>query len=291
MYEIILVPLDGSKAAEVVLPYVEEIAANLANEIVLIRVSEHGKHDLHVSYLKGIAEEVQLRLKNYAPARDIEVSSEVLLGEPATQILDSVNKKNISLIAMTSRGSSSQGPWLLGSIASKVLRATSKPVLLVRAPASKAALQQKKLVSKILIPLDGSKVGETAVPWAETLAHTLGAELVLFQVVMTPQTLALYEAYTSLISLDPDKEIASAMAYLKGGERSLGGKGLKASRAVAFGAPADAIIDYAKENDVDLIAISTHGRSGIGRWVFGSVTDKVLHTGDTAVLVVRAAKT
>ena len=291
MYETILVPLDGSKAAEMVLPYVEEIAASLANEIVLIGVSGSSTHDLHGSYLKGIAEEVQLRLKNYSPARDIEVRSEVLSGEPATQILDSVNKKNTSLIAMTSRGSSSQGPWLLGSIASKVLWATSKPVLLVRAPASKAALQQKKLVRKILVPLDGSRVGETAIPWAETLAHTLGAELVLFQVVMTPQTLVFFEAYPTLISLDPDKEIASAMAYLEGVEKSLRGKGLKTSRAVAFGAPADAIIDYAKENSVDLIAISTHGRSGIGRWVFGSVTDKVLHTGDTAVLVVRAAKT
>ena len=286
MYESMLVPLDGSKTAEMVLPYVEEIAANLANEIVLVGVSEQGTHDLYGSYLKSILEQVQLQLKDYTTSKEVKVHREVLLGEPATQILSIAYKRNVSLIAMTSRGSSSQGPWLLGSIAGKVLRATSKPVLLVRAPASKTALQDKKLVRKILVPLDGSEEGKTAVPWADTLAQTLGAELILFQVVATVE--ALVPSYTSPGS---DREKASAMAYLEGVEKSLTGRGLRTSRAVAFGPPADEIIDYAKANAIDLIAISTHGRSGIGRWVFGSVTDKVLHSGDTALLVVRTAKT
>ena len=156
MYESILVPLDGSKTAEMVLPYVEEIAANLANEIVLVGVSKHGTYELCDSYLKTILEQVQLQLKDYTPVKEVKIYSEVLLGEPATQILNSANRRNVSLIAMTSRGSSNQGPWLLGNIAAKVLRATSKPVLLVRAPASKTALQEKKLVRKILVPLDGS---------------------------------------------------------------------------------------------------------------------------------------
>jgi len=59
---------------------------------------------------------------------------------------------------------------------------------------------------------------------------------------------------------------------------------------VRSGAAADQILEYAEANGIDLIAMSTHGRSGIGRWVFGSVTDKVLHAGDTAVLTVRATK-
>jgi nucleotide-binding universal stress UspA family protein len=266
-----------------VLPYVEEIVANLANEVVLTGVSEHGTYELHGSYLKGIVEEVQLQLKEYVPAREVKVHSEVLLGEPATEILDSANRRNVSLIAMASRGSSSQGPWPIGNIAAKVLRATIKPVLLVRAKANKAALQQKKLLRKILVPLDGSRLGEIAVPWADTLAQTLGAEIILFQVITAAE--ALVPSYTSP---NPDTEKASAMAYLEGVKKLV--KGLKTSTAVAFGSPADGIIDYAKANDVDLIAVSTHGRSGIGRWVFGSVTDKVLHSGDTALLVIRAAK-
>ena len=66
--------------------------------------------------------------------------------------------------------------------------------------------------------------------------------------------------------------------------------GLKTSTAIEVGLPAQQIIDYAGANDIDLIAMSSHGRTGVGRWVFGSVTDKVLHAGNTAVLVVRAVK-
>jgi nucleotide-binding universal stress UspA family protein len=288
MYESILVPLDGSKTAEMVLPYVEEIAVKLADEIVLVGVSEQGRHEIHGSYLKTILEQVQLRLNDYTPVKEVKVYSEVLLGEPATQILNSANRRNVSLIAMTSRGSSSQGPWLLGNVAAKVLRATSKPVLLIRAPVGAEAHKQKRLVRRILVPLDGSRVGETAVPWAETLAQTLAAELVLFQIIGITETYIYYQVSPPP---DPEKEKASAMAYLESIEKSLSGKGLKTSSAVAFGAPADEITDYAKANAVDLIAMSSHGRSGIGRWVFGSVTDKVLHSGDTPVLVVRASKT
>jgi nucleotide-binding universal stress UspA family protein len=83
---------------------------------------------------------------------------------------------------------------------------------------------------------------------------------------------------------------ASAMAYLESVAKDVREKGLSASSAVGSGAPADQIIDYAEANAIDLIAMSTHGRSGITRWVFGSVTDKVLHAGNTVVLTVRASK-
>jgi nucleotide-binding universal stress UspA family protein len=79
-----------------------------------------------------------------------------------------------------------------------------------------------------------------------------------------------------------------AIEYLRDLGKPLSDRGVKVLEEIAFGAPADEILEYARKNAVDLIAISTHGRSGIGRWVFGSVTDKVLHGGDTAILVVQA---
>ena len=82
----------------------------------------------------------------------------------------------------------------------------------------------------------------------------------------------------------------STMAYLDGREKSLRERGLRTLSTVGLGSPADQIIDYAEVNSIDMIAMSTHGRSGIGRWVFGSVTDKVLHAGDTPVMVIRAVK-
>jgi len=297
MYERILVPLDGSSAAEIALPYAEEIAAKLGAEIILASVSELTAVEtdhLYRSYLERIVEQVQRQLKDWGAKEEAKVKSEVLLGTPASEILRYADENNVSLITMASRGRSSRGPWLLGNIAAKVLRATGKPVLLIRAPADKAVLQQRRLVRRILVPLDGSKLGEVAIPYAEALARLLGAEIVLFQAFITPASpVGYYEGRS--VSLTTIKETeeqmrASAMAYLDSLGKAFQEKGLSTSSVVRLGSAADQIIEYAEPNGIDLIAMSTHGRSGIGRWVMGSVTDKVLHAGDTAVLTIRATK-
>ncbi len=117
------------------------------------------------------------------------------------------------------------------------------------------------------------------------------AEVVFFQVLEAVETTWVGEAYPSYATpQDEERGKASAIYYLDGVGKSLKEKGLSVSSAAVVGSPAEQIIDYAKGNSVDLIAMSTHGRSGIGRWVFGSVTDKVLHAGDTPVLVIRPEK-
>jgi len=294
MYKTMLVPLDGSKAAESALPYAEEIAAKLNAEIILISVSESATADAEhpfQTYLERIMERVQHEIKDWYAKKDVRVKSKVLLGKPADQILRYADENNVGLIAMASRGSSGQGPWLLGSVAAKVLRATVRPVLLIRAQASELSLQQKRLLKRILVPLDGSKLGEAAIPGTEALARALGAELVLLQVVEPATTWGTYEGYPSYPPpADVESRKASAKAYLDGVGKPLEEKGLNTSSVLEYGLPARQIIDYAKANGVDLIAMSTHGRSGIALWVFGSVTDKILHAGDTAVLIVRASK-
>lgn len=295
MCKTILVPLDGSRAAEIVLPYAGEIAAKLGAEIILARVCESKAADVanvYRLYLEGIKEQVRRQVKDYGPQKEAKVFSKILLGKPADEILHYADESNVGLIAMASRGSSGQGPWLLGNIAAKVLRATGRPVLLIKAPASRAALRQKRLVKRILMPLDGSTLAEAAIPHTEVLSWALGAELVLIQVLMPltiPIPLGEECVYPSMPQAEESRK-ASAMAYLDGVGKPLKERGLITSSAVNLGSPADQIIDYAEANAIDLIAMSTHGRSGIGRWVFGSVTHKVLHAGDTPVLVVRAAK-
>ncbi|MDI7260134.1 MAG: universal stress protein [Thermodesulfobacteriota bacterium] len=296
MYERILVPLDGSSEAEIALPYAEEIAAKIGAEIILASVTEHAAVEtdhLYRSYLEGIAEQVQRQLKDWGAKEEAKVKSEVLLGRPASEILRYVDESNISLITMSSRGRSSRGPWLLGNIANKVLRSTGKPVLLIRDPAGNAALQQRSLVRRILVPLDGSKLGEVAIPYAEALASVMGAELILFQAFISPTfQVTPYEGRVSPTTLEEHEEHmrASAMAYLDSLGKSFQEKGLSTSSVVRLGSAPDQILEYSEANAIDLIAMSTHGRSGIGRWVFGSVTDKVLHAGDTAVLTIRATK-
>jgi nucleotide-binding universal stress UspA family protein len=291
--------LDGSKTAEIVLPYVAELGVKLGSEITLTSVTEAHATDLdhlYHSYLERVKKEVQDQVKEYG-REGARIFSKILLGKPANEILSYAEETNAGLIVMASRGSSGEGPWLLGNIAAKVLRATSRPVLLIRAPASETALKDKRLVKKILVPLDGSKVGEAAIPCTEFISQGLQAELVLFHVVQPVKAITTYgEGYisssvASSVAQDEESARASAITYLHGVEKPLKAKGLLTSSMAVVGSAAVQIIDYAKAYDIDLIAMSTHGRTGIGRWVFGSVTDKVLHAADTPILVIRASKT
>ncbi len=296
MFERILVPLDGSGSAEHVLPYAEAIAAKFKAEMILASVSEFGSEErdhLYESYLDRMVQQVQAQLQEWGGEEGVQVKGEVLFGKPASEILRYADEKNVSLITMASRGRSSRGPWFLGNIAAKVLRATSKPVLLVRAKAGEDRLREKRLVRKILVPLDGSKLGELALPHAEALVQALDSELILFHAF----TLITMEAGYRYAEIVPDKlketeEYAkkSILAYLDGLGKSFQEKGIRVAKVLRFGPAPDQILEYAEENGIDIIAMSTHGRSGIGRWVFGSVTDKVLHAGNTAVLTVRATR-
>jgi len=294
MYERIMVPLDGSSLAEIVLPYAEGIAAKFGAEVILVSVAEPAgdeRDQLYRYYLKRIKEQVQRQLKKWGAKEGTAVKNEVLLGRPASEILRYADENNVSLITMASHGRSGQGPWLLGSIAAKVLRATGKSVLLIRAPADRSALRRRSLIRRILLPLDGSTVGEAAIPYAETLAQVLGSELVLFRVIKPPVPIGIESpAMSNIYEEELERTKASAVVYLDGLGKALQEKGVSTSRAMNLGPPADQIIDYAEANAIDLIAMSTHGRSGIGRWVFGSVTDKVVHTGNTAVLTIRATE-
>jgi len=295
MYERIMIPLDGSDAAEMALPYAEEIAAKSGAELLLVSVTEPSldeKDHLYQSYLERVEGRVLSELEGWGISGKPTVRSHVLVGSPASEIIGYADEKDVSLIVMASRGRSRKGPWHIGNIASKVLRATDRPVLLVRTPVHDMALSQHRLVKKILVPLDGSDVGEAALPWAVELAQQLEAGLILYQVVKHVMVLATEGAAMSSEMYEEEEKFrrAAAKAYLEDIGKSALEKGLSVSHALGSGPPADQIIDYAEANEIDLIAMSTHGRSGISRWVFGSVTDKVLHSGNTAVLTVRTGK-
>lgn len=292
LYERIVVPLDGSATAENVLPYIQEFAAQLGSEIILVSVSEAAgnMNSLYRSYLDRVSARIEKQMAEWG-AKGAKVHSEVLEGNAPGEILHFIDNIDAGLVGLTSRGSSGQA-WLMGNVAAKILRTTTRPVLMVRAPVKNSALHQKAIIKRILLPLDGSQIGEGAISRAEPLARALSAEIILFQVVEPVSVVSAYgdyPAYTTL--LDTDRIKTSALQYLNDVGRRLQSGGLKVSAALDFGSPASQIVDYAAANNIDLIAMSTHGRSGMGRWVLGSVTDKVLHAGDTPVLVVRASQT
>jgi len=138
MYQSILVPLDGSKLAEAILPEVKELAALLRSRLNLILVSRAhvlpgiDPTEAQVKVVRG-AQEYLEKLKEQLTVKDIVIEIHTPYGNPAEKILEVCRRHDIDLIAMSTHGRSGVGRWLLGSVAEKVVRHSEKPVLLLRA--------------------------------------------------------------------------------------------------------------------------------------------------------------
>ncbi len=153
------------------------------------------------------------------------------------------------------------------------------------------------MFQKILVPLDGSKVGEDALPYVEELVSKLPpqpkVEVTLFQAIsaLTHWVVA-GEASARVAYNEKELELIKkeALRYLDTAAEALRKKGAIINTKVSIGPAADEINKTAAEVKADLIAMSTHGRSGLSRLAFGSVTDKVLRGGKLPVLLVRAPK-
>jgi len=143
------------------------------------------------------------------------------------------------------------------------------------------------MYKKILVPLDGSDLATKALDQTEKLAKTFGAEIILFQVVPFLPIYGSPELVTPLIVDEKQKE--SAERYLANLAEELKKRGHRVTAIVKTGQQvAVEIIDFAKEAGADLIVMCTHGRSGISRWVLGSVALKILTRAETPILLVRS---
>ncbi len=143
------------------------------------------------------------------------------------------------------------------------------------------------MYQKILVPLDGSELAKKALDEAEKLAKCSGAEIILFQVVPFMPIYGSPELVTPLIVDEKQKE--SADRYLINVAEELKRQEFKVTTMVRTGQQvALEIIDFAKESGADLIVMCTHGRSGITRWMLGSVALKVLSRAETPVLLIRS---
>ncbi len=146
------------------------------------------------------------------------------------------------------------------------------------------------MYKKILVPLDGSKLAEQAIPYATELCKG-STEVTLFQVVHLPLNLAAPDVNIATPLPDPQELLQEALDYLEGLAGSLREDGINVkTAAVERDVVAEAIVDYAKEHNSDLIVMTTHGRSGLSRLVFGSVAESVLRHAPCPVLLIRAQK-
>jgi len=149
------------------------------------------------------------------------------------------------------------------------------------------------MLQKILVPLDGSKLAEKALPYAEGFAQKFEAEVILVWVLPPPTTVPLHYGGLAVLPIDTMMEQAEQEAneYLKHLEAHFHQKNIPTRIAVLKShGVAEAIIDMASEEKVDVIVKTTHGRSGVSRWLFGNVALKVLQGAPCPVFLVRVGE-
>jgi nucleotide-binding universal stress UspA family protein len=296
MFEKILLPLDGSELSELTIPYAEELAGKLGSEVILYHVHgrEHTSQEhMHLMYLERVSEIMQRNIQNGQPARtDIKITTIVEAGEPTENICKLVETNNIDLIMMTAVSTSGlKIGKMLGSVTDHVCQTVPIPVMLIRPQNLIPADRKFHLISHILIPLDGSDLSKLALPAGEELAAKLKIAVTLFQMATTVRLYSDVSGSSTYIDYTKvnDDEKKHAIAEMSSLEKELKEKGLNATNVVISGSDAATeIIELCKRTGIDLVVMSTHGRSGLGRWVFGNVAEKVLRHGETPLLLIHA---
>lgn len=279
-----LVPLDGSVLADRVVNHVMRPLLRRDDEVLLLSVvepdgdAEHERHSTQAArdHLEGI--------RNGLLPVGVASSTHVVTGAAVAEILSFAAHERPDLICMATHGRTGIERLLRGSVAEGVLRGSSVPLLMANpwALLSDAAAAGYR---RILLPIDQSNRGAEILPHVEDLAHRLASEVLLLQVetvapggVAAPMT----PIPPPLVQPRTGEEIEAGLTP----ERlRLEAAGVPTRAIAAFGPVADAILEVGAREQIDLVAMETHGRKGIARLVLGSVAEKVLRHGRWAVLV------
>lgn len=299
MFERILVPLDGSPLAQAVLPYVAVVARAFHGRVILFHVVESGL-DHEAPEQKSYADETMERIRPLAQTylarlaeeirKDgIDVETRVVKGRAAAQIVEQADREKVGLIAMSTHGRSGLARWVMGSGIDRILRACEQPVLLVR-PRAEGDGEADGQLSKIVVPLDGSEAAEAALPFGEELAKVLGLEIILIRAMGVETTVQFGPAVVNTCPVSTrvlERLDVVASGYLAGLATTLKNKGLKVQWELLRGSPGPRIVEFAKETSNSMVVMTTHGRSGLRRWILGSVADQVVRHAGEPVLVIR----
>ena len=292
MFKKILIPLDGSALSARAVPVAYALAGP-DTELVLVQAIDPVRIAAGISsYSAGATwrdersqphgkAAAELALVRASLPADVSVDSYVTEGDAAGTIVDTARETKADLIVMSSHGYTGMRRWVMGSVAEKVVRAAPCPVLVVRRNAR---------FSQILVTLDGSPFSERAFAPAMAVANAFHSQVTLLRAVDTLSSETMRRLDEHELGLGQhlaEGQLADAEDYLSRVAKESGPvKGLFRV-AVPDAQAGEAIARYAANHDVDLIVMSTHGRTGLQRWTLGSVTEKVLRATGCSMLVIR----
>ncbi len=277
----ILVPLDDSPEARVALPYAAALATPGTEIVLLTVVPSAADADAARTGLETAAQ--RLRVAGQT------VRTEVVTGDPARCIVDMTADLRAEMIVIASHGRGAFGRLIYGSVADQVGRESPVPVMVVRF----GQVQPGPVgITRLVVPLDGSSRAEAALPVAMTISRRLGTPILLVRVVdpadLMPPAVGVGEAIPFEIYDEAEKELEQeARRYLDTVAQKLREQGLPVASSMLMGPPANSIEEATHLGDV--LILSSQERTGVMRWLLGSVAEKLTREDEAPVILVPAS--
>ena len=299
MFQRILVPLDGSPHAETALAPAAALALRFEAGLLLVRTilahvfpgADPGPAQVEAlreaeNYLDTLATRVR--------KTGIAVRTAIPYDSPALGIADQAEFRHIDLIVMSTHARKWPDTWLHPSVTMGVLEHTNAPILALKAPEEDTDLGEGQLPrfmtdpdAPIMVPLDGSLLAESALPLAEGLAKAFGNPLLLVRAIERPHGASVALEDPRLLAKVEEWTIEETQNYLRRKQEEVASRGVRVTTERSTGSPAWFIEECVQAHQAGLVVMASHGRSGLGRFLMGSVAQDVLRESSAPVLMVR----
>jgi len=303
---VVLAPVDGSTRALRAVPWAAKLAGPKGT-VVLLRVvpaqpayaeklfslvgdegTVQGIQDAWTQIARTDMEEAAALLSG----SDVAVEQVLAEGEPDEEIVAAAARRGVEMIAMASHGRGAVGRAIFGSVADRVARTAEVPILILRVPDEDA--DHGVVVSRIIVPLDGSQIAERALPVAGELARQFAAPVHVVRAVDPASTLPMASGVfgaAPVLSADVTDQIwqeaeSEARSTVTAAVSRLQAEEVDASGGILNGSPFFAISEATQPGD--LLILTSHGRGGVRRWLLGSVAEKLVREAAAPVLLVPA---
>ncbi len=285
MLERVLVPLDGSAPSSAALARLRPVLRAAGGEVALLHVTERtlaGRPEAPLFGRADVARAVLGPMRDSLAEDGIRASVHLRTGDPASEILRDAAEWGATLVAMSTHGRTGLTRVVRGSVTEAVLRRSPVPVLTLNpALAAASGPGAEGPFRRILLPLDASAASSSIVPQVSRLAAVCGAEVVLLHVL---EDLGGFPSGEEV-----DQAVGRAITRLRDDRERLERAGVRTRLRALLGRPEEAILEAVRDDEADLLAMTTHGRTGVSRLVYGSVAEAVLRRAVVPVLLRRTA--
>ncbi|MFC7229280.1 universal stress protein [Salinirubellus salinus] len=285
MLDDILVPTDGSESAATAVSYASDLANTYGATVHTLCVADARtlENAPHRERMRADRADLAERTCAEFAAAGVQATQAVRTGVPHRAILEYATEAGVDLVVMGTHGRTGVERYLLGSVTEKVVRLSDVPVLTVKSMDEDAVTYPYE---DVLVPTDGSDGAAAATDLAVDVASTYGARLHALSVVDT-MAMGLDVRSDAVV----DRLEAEARRAVEAVERRAADTAVTGTEtAVEYGTPHGAIRSYVEANGIDLVVMGTHGRSGLERYLLGSVAEKTVRTSPAPVVTVRPAE-